>query len=245
MCVTPTIAAKFPADRTVLVRNFPLLDKVVTAAVDGAIAYPQRENIAIYAGGITKIRGITEMVEAFTHTPSNYKARLLLLGSFSPPTLEKKTKDQPGWQSVDFLGWRSRQQVIEAMGRSRIGLVTLHPEQIYQEALPVKLFEYMSAGLPVIASDFPLWRSLIQEIGCGLLVNPLDPTEIANAITYLLTHPKEAETMGKRGRVAVRDTYNWQTEAQKLLQLYQSLDDCSNQLLSPKSSGQTIKETLK
>jgi hypothetical protein len=85
------------------------------------------------------------------------------------------------------------------------------------------MFEYMAAGIPVIASDFPLWRSIVMGAGCGLLVNPRDPSSIAKAISYLLTHDAEAEAMGKRGRAAVKLQYNWNTEERKLLNFYASL----------------------
>jgi glycosyltransferase involved in cell wall biosynthesis len=85
------------------------------------------------------------------------------------------------------------------------------------------LFEYMAAGLPVIASNFPLWKEIVTGIGCGVLVDPLKPTEIADAIEYLLTHPAEAEQMGIRGREAVERKFNWECEQHKLLQFYESL----------------------
>lgn len=83
--------------------------------------------------------------------------------------------------------------------------------------------EYMSAGLPVIASDFPLWRQIIDGAGCGLLVNPMNPEAIASAMRWILEHPAEAEEMGNRGRKAVESTYNWDTEAAKLKDLYKKL----------------------
>jgi len=223
VCVTPPIAAKFPPRKTYLVRNFPRLDKVALPKGSVMMPYGKRENVAVYAGGITEIRGIAEMIDAITHTPPPLNAHLLLLGAFSPPSLESEMQQRPGWSQVDFLGWRSRESVVEQLGRSRVGLVTLLPEPIYLESLPVKLFEYMNAGLPVIASDFPLWRTLIEEIDCGLLVDPANPLEIADAMEYLFTHPDIAEAMGKRGQAAVQNTYNWNSEAQTLLTLYQTL----------------------
>ena len=81
----------------------------------------------------------------------------------------------------------------------------------------------MAAGLPVIASDFPLWRQIVGDAGCGFLVNPLDPVAIAQAIQWLLENPVEAEAMGKRGHAAVCKSYNWDQEATKLLVLYDRL----------------------
>ena len=87
-------------------------------------------------------------------------------------------------------------------------------------ALPNKMFEYMSAGLPVIASNFPLWKEIVEGNKCGLTVNPLSPKEIAEAIRYLLAHPEEARKMGENGRKAVLEKYNWDNESRKLMVFY-------------------------
>jgi glycosyltransferase involved in cell wall biosynthesis len=125
-----------------------------------------------------------------------------------------------GWDRVVEHGQLSRSAVAELLQGVQAGLVLFHPEPNHVEAQPNKLFEYMSAGIPVIASDFPLWRDLIERECCGLAVDPLDEAAIASAIEYVLTHPDEAEAMGRRGRLAVERTYNWQPQAHKLLDLY-------------------------
>jgi glycosyltransferase involved in cell wall biosynthesis len=102
-------------------------------------------------------------------------------------------------------------------------LVVLHPHPAYLTSHPTKLFEYMAAGIPVVASDFPLWRSIVENSDCGLLVDPLDASAIAAAITSLITNPDEAKRMGMRGRKAVERHFNWVTEEQLLLSFYASL----------------------
>ena len=81
----------------------------------------------------------------------------------------------------------------------------------------------MAAGLPVIASNFSLWKQIIEGNQCGLCVDPLDPKAIAGAIDYLIAHPEEAERMGRNGQKAVQEKYNWGIEEQKLLHFYKTL----------------------
>jgi glycosyltransferase involved in cell wall biosynthesis len=81
----------------------------------------------------------------------------------------------------------------------------------------------MAAGLPVVASNFPLWKEIVEGNRCGITVDPLDPKAIAQAIEYLLTHPEEARQMGENGRRAVEEKYNWESESKKLLGVYAKL----------------------
>ena len=81
----------------------------------------------------------------------------------------------------------------------------------------------MAAGLPIIASNFPLWRRLIQDAGCGIVVDPLDPNAISEGIEWMFNHPDEAEKMSHRGRQAAISCYSWETEGQKLVAIYERL----------------------
>lgn len=220
VAATPTIADKFPLDKTAAVQNFPMLNELVTP---DATPYLNRPNNIVYVGGITALRGIREMVQAVELLPETLEARLCLAGAFSPAELYDEICAMPGWGRVEFLGWQSREQVAALLGRVRAGLVLFHPAPNHCDAQPNKLFEYMSAGVPVIASDFPLWRKIVEGAGCGLVADPLDPHAIASAIEWLLTHPDEAEAMGKRGQGAVRKLYNWDHEAKALINFYERL----------------------
>ena len=128
-----------------------------------------------------------------------------------------------GWSKVRFHGWSSRTEVANILGDVRAGLVVLHPLKNYIDSFPTKMFEYMAIGLPVIASDFPLWRRIISDVNCGLFVDPQNPEAIAKAMQWILDHPQEAEDMGRRGRKAVEEVYNWKSESVKLANLYESL----------------------
>ena len=218
IAATPFIRDKFLRinPMTVDINNYPLLEELENTSF-----WAEKRKEVCYIGGIAKIRGIQEVCAAMALLKSD--ARLNLGGLFSEPSLENEVKSLPGWQRVNSMGFLDRDHVREVLSRSMAGLVTLHPIINYLDALPVKMFEYMCAGIPVIASDFPLWREIIGGNNCGLLVDPLDPVAIAKAIDYLVENPREAERMGKNGRRAIELRYNWESEEKKLLGFYDKI----------------------
>lgn len=216
----PAIMPRFPEQKTVLIRNFPAVDEL---HVPDAIPYNERPLDVTYVGGITAIRGIREMVRALDVLNPDLGARLLLAGKFAPSSVESEIRSLSGWRHVQYLGWQSRSEVAALLGRVRIGLVLFQPAPNHMNSFPNKLFEYMSAGLPVVASDLPALREIVGSADAGLLVDPQNPAAIAEAIEYLLTHPEEAQNMGKRGRQAVEQHYNWEQEAETLLDFYQKV----------------------
>lgn len=228
----PAIAPRFPAGRTVVVGNFPALDELLPATLT---PYEQRPPDVAYVGGISRIRSAQEMVAAMALLPEEFcAARLHLAGTFSDPALEARVAAQDGWTRTCFHGWQGRDQVAELLNRVRAGIVVMYPEPNHLNAYPNKLFEYMAAGIPVVASDFPLWREIVETAGCGLLVPPRDPAALAAAITWLLAHPQVAAAMGAAGQQAVRRRYNWEREATGLLRLYL-------QILPPPPAAQSTK----
>jgi len=110
------------------------------------------------------------------------------------------------------------------------GLAIFPPTTFNMKKELTKLFEYMSAGIPIICSDFPVWRALIEKTETGILVDPARMETIVAGIEFLRANPLEAERMRKNGMKAVRDTYNWALQETKLLGLY-------SRLLRPSESG--------
>jgi glycosyltransferase involved in cell wall biosynthesis len=223
--VTPSIAKRFQKlnARTVIVHNYLNVRQLVP---DNGAEKPwdsRRQSIA-YVGGLMLQRAVREMVEAMALLPPSLPATLEIAGPEVKGDADfDELQRHPGWKRVKHHGFIDQKSTFQILKNVRAGLVLYHAEPNQIESMPQKIFEYMGAGVPVIASDFPLWRQIIGGAGCGLFVDPRKPDEIAKAIEYLLTHPAEAEEMGRRGQAAVVQQFNWDGEAKKLVHLYSTL----------------------
>lgn len=211
---TPAIS-KLYSDRgckTVVINNFPIIDELSVPKVE-------REKITCFVGAQTPIRGLVELVNAI----EKVDGELYLAGPISSNEFKNQLKALPGWQKVVDMGILPRNEVANVLAKSSVGLVTYLPAPNHIDAQPNKLFEYMSVGLPVIASNFPLWKEIVEDNDCGLCVDPSNPDEIANAIEFFFNNPDKVEQMGQNGIKAVNDTYNWLVEEKKLIELYKRL----------------------
>jgi glycosyltransferase involved in cell wall biosynthesis len=224
VAATPAIGKRFSRvnENVTVLNNYPRMEEIKSSL--GRAHINREEASLLYVGmRITKARGAEEMVRAMGLLPIHLQARLKLVGNWGSPDLPSELSNIPGWDRVAFVGPLGRAEVASELQKAYAGLVILHPEPNYVASQPVKLFEYMCSGIPVIVSDFPVCREIVAQARCGILVNPLDPAEIAGAMEFLLTHPKEAEEMGRRGFQAILERYNWANEEKKLLQFYGEL----------------------
>lgn len=219
---TPDIKKNFRIHNVKVIKNYPIV------AFDSAIdkkhkQFDNNECILISIGALSLERGIIEIIQSLKYINLKNKVKLELLGWFSEKEFEIQIRDLIERSNVEYFNRVPYGQIAEHLFKAAIGLVCFHPIPNHINALPNKLFEYMSAALPVIASDFPLWREIVNGNNCGLTVNPLNPKEIAKAVEYLMLHPNEAEKMGENGRKAVLEKYNWENESKKLLKVYEEL----------------------
>ena len=204
--------------RTERIENYPLIEL-------SEIFKKNPQKYIIYLGGMTKIRGITELIEAFNMVVKKYPEwRLYLVGSIEPPSFSKEIEQLISKlnlkQNINLIPWVPYEEKEKLSSQASIGIVTYLPYPNNISCLPNKLFDYMLVGLPVVASNFPLYKEIVDTDRCGLIVDPLDPREVAKAIEYLIEHPDGARKMGKKGKKAILEKYNWEKEGRKLLEIY-------------------------
>ena len=214
---TPSIKDKFLSiNKNCLdINNFPILGEL-----SNETQWSEKKDEVCYVGGITQIRGIKEVVKSMELT---INVKLNLVGAFSEKAVKEEAKSYSGWNKVNELGFLGRSEVADVMSHSKAGIVTYYPLPNHIDAQPNKMFEYMSAGLPIITSNFPLWKEIVEGNKCGICVNPLEPKEIAEAIEYIMNQSQEAEEMGTNGKKAILEKYNWGVEEEKLLKIYKIL----------------------
>jgi glycosyltransferase involved in cell wall biosynthesis len=216
---TPYIRDKFAMfTKSMDVNNYPII-----AELSNNIKWEERKEQVCYVGVIAKIRGNLENVQAMAYVKSSVTFKLA--GMTYEEAFFNTLKADKNWKSVEFVGKLDREGVRNLLVESKIGLVTLHPTINYIDALPVKMFEYMLAGIPVIASNFQILEDIVTKEKCGLCVDPLDPEAIGKAIAYLSENDSIAKVMGENGKKAVLEQYNWAKEEKKLLAVYKEVLD--------------------
>lgn len=220
--VTEKIAWKFRKYSPLIIYNYPLMYNVTLPAVNPPI---QKKFRIIYAGSITRERGIPEVIESLKFLEKASDWKLVLIGKIQDKILEDSIFDfiKSSPVPIDFMGQVSHEIVREEIYKSNAGLVCLHSSPYYMDSLPTKMFEYMQAGIPVICSNFPLWRDIIEKNECGLTVDPLDPADIARALNFLVSNPDIVRSMGEKGKNLVKEKYNWNLEEKKLIACYEGL----------------------
>lgn len=220
VCVTETIQRKFLSYgniSTETVKNYPVF-------ADNGNAEPHcfpEKAVACYVGGLTDVRGVKEMLEACDKAG----VKLLLAGEFDNAEYFKQVKSMPQWQNVEFLGYVPNAEVRERVyERSSVGLVLLHKAPNHTFSIPIKQMEYMQAGLPVIASREVLFcKEVTEKEHCGLVVNPLDIDEVAEAIRKIVNNPDLAKQMSANALKASAEKYNWSSQEKVLLDFYKRL----------------------
>lgn len=225
--VTPSFVDKYSKinDNTVMVTNYPWLRSDNVEKSDSAVhedhEIGKHEDYVFFAGGISpqwchkKIAEATCKLENMNYYfagrgEDEYIADICSLG-----------------KHVRYLGVLQHAEVMNYYKGACIGMAVLNCTQVGNDGTlgNTKLFEVMRAGKPVICSDLKIWREIVEGYKCGKCVNSEDEDAIADAIRYIVNHPDEAETMGKNGKRAVEEKFNWEMQAKILIEFYGRIVD--------------------
>lgn len=217
--VTPRIARRFPAAKTIEVRNYPRSELFPRPPRSDVV----RSDHLIFAGLASQTRGAIEMLDALAALPEGSNIRLRLLGTINRPELEARMRRHTAWSRVDCLGYRPWSDVLDAYSRSLAGLLLYAPTLEQKWALPIKLFEYLLSGLPVVASDIAYWREVLDGNPAVTFVPYGNAQAAAAAIRQLADEPAEARKRGLAGAEHALARFRWDAEAARLVELYDRL----------------------
>lgn len=220
VCATETISNRYPQHKTVVVHNYPPLREA--EAEVGALDIEKRDARIVYVGGLSEGRGASVMVTAMAQSCIPEDWRLRIAGSVTEPYLQT-LQAKAGWNRVDFDGQIEPEAARDLILGARIGLVVLTGSEAYLDSLPTKMFEYFAAGVPVIASNFPLWRTIVEDNDCGVLVSPESPAQIANAIKEYAENPDLLVRHSQNARKLAVNYLNWAPEGKILIEAYDEL----------------------
>lgn len=196
----------------------PVEDNTVSKAYD-----------VIYQGGITLERGVFNVVQAIEILREKFpEVKMVFVGPFDDAQgkelVNAYIKEKDLGPNILFTGKVPHVEVEEYIRKSKIGVVTLLPVPKYYKNIPIKQFEYMSCGIPVVGSDLPPIKRFLTKYNSGIIVDPTKPEEIAKAFNILLSDPRLCKEMGDNGVRAVREEYNWGKMEEKLLKIYSRLE---------------------
>ncbi len=213
---TPSIAKNFSPKKTTVVRNVPLLELIHS---DAAPEIEKKKPVIIYAGVLSRARGLVEIVRAMEHIGS--RAGLWLLGGWENAAIEEQCRSLEGWKYVRFFGMKPQAEAYAMMNMADIGIVNFFPLANHVEALPNKIFEYMALGLPLVISNFPFWQENFDA--CALFADPHNPKEIARQITTYLDNQPLRQEKGQKGKELIDNGFSWEQEQSILTDLYNRL----------------------
>lgn len=191
------------------------------------LSYEKKKYDLIYCGAISELRGAYLILEGLLQAKRKLpKIQLLFLGRYYPNGLKRDLQNfiekNDLSQNVHLKDVVPYREVADYYNNSRIGLVLLQRVKTYEISMPIKLFEYMAFGLPVIASNFGHMKKYVENEVCGILVDPEDKEEVASAMVELLSNMDVYQKYSENGRKAAIKKYRWEFEFKKLLDFYKN-----------------------
>jgi glycosyltransferase involved in cell wall biosynthesis len=193
--------------------------ETISNGVDGALFYPGPEeavgNFAVFPSSLAPWHGVQTLLDAVEHPAWPADLKLVIAGDgMQAPLVRERAAGNP---RIQYMGLLDRAALAEQLRRARIGLCLVEPIESREmsEVYPLKLFEMMASGVPVIATDLPGQRDILRDAGAGVIVPLSDPVAVAEAVRTL-NGSAERRRMGAAGASAVRSQYDWRFGAAAL-----------------------------
>ena len=220
------LATRYRLGRVALVPNYPTFTEppppIAIHELPGAERIDPDRPVVLYLGGLMADRGLPELLDAVALVPD---VQLALVGDGVLADAMRERAEAIGIADrVHLVPPVPPGDVIAVAASASVGVSPTIPSSLNNRwSLPNKLFQYMAAGIPVVASDFPQVREVVDGTRCGVVVDTTDPARIADGIRHVLADRDEAVAMGERGRAAVADRFNWDVSERSLLDVYAGL----------------------
>ncbi|WP_404334448.1 glycosyltransferase [Planococcus rifietoensis] len=197
-----------------VLNNYPILNNDYDSIPKEE--YLKRQNLVCYVGGVNNQRRIENLLGIFKN---QIDSKFVYAGPIHPSLKYVVENDST---SV-YKGILDAKEMQNLYRSSKVGVILLTPEKNHYDIQSNKLFEYMENSLPVICSNFPRWKEFVEKNKCGIAVDPMDDLAIKRAIDFLIENPEKAYEMGRNGREAVVNEYNWKKEEEKLIKYYNKI----------------------
>ncbi|WP_246369386.1 glycosyltransferase family 4 protein [Listeria rustica] len=206
-----------------VIYNYPFYQADIENSVDlhSQLGLAENEPILLYQGGLQKDRGLDKLLEA---VPFIERGTVVFIGDGKmKPYLEEETKRRNLGDKVKFLEKVPVEELPRYTRDAYLGFQLLNDTCFnHYSAASNKLFEYLMAGVPLVACDFPEIRQVVRENKVGIVVKSDEPTSIAKGINQLVADPEMREKMHQNALIA-RERYNWNNEKVNFLKIYQKL----------------------
>jgi glycosyltransferase involved in cell wall biosynthesis len=231
--VTETIKSRFDKKGIKSEVIFNCQDLLSGNAAGGSPVVEKKDNEfwVTYQGYIARTRGYEQLVEAADILVNERRIpglKFVIIGNSAPDvsyvtSIEKLIAEKKLEGSFIFTGFVIYEDMMQILKRADVGVILYQPGPNNSGVLPNKLFENLAAGIPTVASNFAEMGRIITEEKCGMLVNPAQPEEIANALEYVYRHGDDKLEKGRNALKAAQQKYNFAKQADKLLKIYKEI----------------------